>query len=164
MLGLEVLGAVLGAYPILIDAADIASGYYQGAKTWWKFDTEFHNFVMDVRRESIAFSQIIEILVDSFQDLSREEREALQNCPGTKLWQDERVQRGIERRISVDSQRRWFVDQLQKLNVALEELCAMLPVSNVRKEPTLTRNSLTVLLRIQILAAMISTASCTRSR
>lgn len=133
MSGFEIIGVVLGAFPILVGAAKSASGVYRDVETWWKFDKEFHDFVMDVQREFIAFSQIVDIVVDSFQEMSDEEKATLQNCPGTKLWLDERVQMGLKRRIPTDTQRRWFLSELGRLSKALEELCAMLPISKVRR-------------------------------
>jgi len=131
MSGFEIAGVALGAFPILLEGAKSLRGVYRDAKAWWEFEREFDDFVAAVEWESIAFSQSLDIMLESFADLSTEDRDILHNSPGDCLWLETRIQAELERRIPVEQQRRWFLGELRKLGIVLAELYAMLPATKV---------------------------------
>jgi len=132
MSGFEIAGAVLGAFPILLQAANGLRGVYSDARTWWQFEREFDDFVAAVEREHIAFSQILEILLEPLYRLSYEEREELQTKPNSPLWTDERIEAELRERVS-ERYFNWFKKELRGLQTAVEELAELLPMYQVRK-------------------------------
>jgi hypothetical protein len=129
MSGLEIAGLVLGAYPILYEAAKDLRGVLKKAKTWWFFEREFDDFVSEVHKEYVSFSQILEILLDPL-DLAPEERQRLQDEPDCNLWHETHIQNQMRRRIQPKYQV-WFMGQLAEMNTALTALHAMLPIEKV---------------------------------
>ncbi|KAJ2986725.1 hypothetical protein NUW58_g4891 [Xylaria curta] len=129
MSGFEIAGVVLGAYPILYDTAKDLRGVLKKAKTWWFFERTFDDFVSEVQKEYISFSQILEILLDPL-DLSLEERRRLQDEPKCNLWHEAYVQAQLRQRIQ-PKYHVWFMGQLEEMNSALAELHAMLPINKV---------------------------------
>ncbi|KAI0116547.1 hypothetical protein GGR51DRAFT_546053 [Nemania sp. FL0031] len=129
MSGFEIVGVVLGAYPILYDTAKDLRGASKKVKSWWFFEREFDDFVSEVQKEWIAFSQILEILLDPI-DLTPDERQRLQDEPECSLWHESHVQTQIRERIT-PKYYEWFMGQLLDMNNALNELHSMLPIANV---------------------------------
>jgi hypothetical protein len=131
MSGFEIAGIVLAAFPILQDAAKGLRSRYKDVKTWWRFEREFEDFFSAIEREHIAFSQILEILLDPIVSLSDEKRETLQNDPRSRLWSDPQLQVELRHRV----QRKyydWFMRQMWDINDSLEKLHGLLPINKVR--------------------------------
>ncbi|KAJ4205896.1 hypothetical protein NW759_014373 [Fusarium solani] len=84
MSGFEIAGIVLGGFPILYEAAKTAKSRYKDLKWWWRFETEFEDFISVVDREFISFSLNQEILLSPL-DILNSERDILQNDPDTLL-------------------------------------------------------------------------------
>ncbi|RSL97580.1 hypothetical protein CEP52_010805 [Fusarium oligoseptatum] len=98
MSGFEIAGIVLGGFPILYEAAKTAKSRYQDLKWWWRFETEFEDFISVVDREFISFSLNQEILLSPL-DILNNEREILQNDPDTLLWHEPRIQAQLRKRL-----------------------------------------------------------------
>lgn len=130
MSGFEVAGLVLGAFPILYDAAKDARGRYRDLKWWWRFETEFEDFISAIDREFIAFSQNQEILLSPL-DISSWERDVLQNDPKTLLWHEPHIQTQLRKRLQ-NRYYTWYMEQLHEMNKAISELITMLPTGKVR--------------------------------
>lgn len=64
MSGFEIAGIVLGAFLLLFDSCKDLRSAFRSLKSWWRFETDFDNFVAAIQREQIAFSQNLEILID----------------------------------------------------------------------------------------------------
>ncbi|KAI0867411.1 hypothetical protein GGS24DRAFT_485755 [Hypoxylon argillaceum] len=129
MSGFEIAGLVLGAYPILYDTAKDLRGVLQKTKAWWFFERTFDDFVSEIQKEYVSFSQILEILLDPL-DLSSEERRRLQDEPNCSLWHEAHIQAQLRHRIQ-PKYYLWFMGQLQEMNAALTELHAMLPIDKI---------------------------------
>ncbi|KAK7417459.1 hypothetical protein QQX98_004579 [Neonectria punicea] len=129
MSGFEIAGLALGAFPLLLGSAKKARGFFEGTKMWWRFETEFDDFVSAVEREYIAFSQIIEILLAPL-DISDADQERLLNDPDTTLWHQPDIQAELRRRIQ-SRYHEWFMTQLNDIINAVTELHGLLPIDKV---------------------------------
>ncbi|TGJ79341.1 hypothetical protein E0Z10_g9425 [Xylaria hypoxylon] len=129
MSGFEIAGLILGAYPILYDTAKDLRGALKKTKAWWFFERTFDDFVSEVQKEYVSFSQILEILLDPL-DLSSDERRRLQDEPNCSLWHEAHVQDQLRQRIQ-PKYHVWFMGQLEEMNTALAELHAMLPIDKI---------------------------------
>ncbi|KAM0429635.1 hypothetical protein ACHAPT_006240 [Fusarium lateritium] len=141
MSGFEVAGVVLGAFPILYDGAKDLRGFFKDVRSWWRFEREYEDFILDVEKEHIAFSQILEILLDPVDELSQEEKDTLQSDPNSSLWFELRVQSSLIRRVQ-KKHYGWFMRQLGNINEALEELHQLLPIGKSRQAYHLDSSSL----------------------
>ncbi|RFN48580.1 protein prib [Fusarium flagelliforme] len=127
MSGFEIAGVVLGLFPIVCDTAKDLSGVFRDAQSWWRFEREFEDFILEIEKQQIAFSQILEILFDPLHQLSLTEREALESQPNSPLWFDLRIQAVLRDRIR-QKYLGWFMRQLGDINDALKELLGLLPI------------------------------------
>ena len=134
MSGFEIAGVVLGLFPIVCDTAKDLRGVFQDAQSWWRFEREFEDFVLEIEKQQIAYSQILEILFDPLHQLSSTEREALESNPNSPLWFDLRIQAVLKDRIR-QKYMGWFMRQLDHINDALKDLLSLLPLEKVRPLP-----------------------------
>ncbi|CAG9946289.1 unnamed protein product, partial [Clonostachys rosea f. rosea IK726] len=126
MSGIEVAGLAVGAFPILFEAFKEFRKAAKPLKLWWRFEVEFDNFLATVQREQIAYSQNLEILIDSLA-LSEYEKATLQNVPESNLWYEPQVQSVLRRRLQ-NRHYPWFMEQLRDTNAAIEKLLGLLPI------------------------------------
>ena len=131
MSGFEIAGIVLGAFPILQDAAKGLRTVFGDVKTWWRFETEFEVFIATVETEHIKYSQNLEILLGDI-DISEEDREKLQKDSTCCLWSDPPVQAQLRKKIR-DPYYGWFMRQLNDINTALIALHEILTQGKVSK-------------------------------
>lgn len=131
MSGFEIAGLVLGAFPILCEAATGLRGVFKDFRSWRRFETTFENFILGLEREHISFSQTLDLLLDPIDNLSQNERQALRDDPNSPLWFDLRIQKELEQRVQ-PKYHDWFMRQLRGMNDALDELHVMLPVDKVQ--------------------------------
>jgi hypothetical protein len=129
MSGIEVAGLAVGAFPILFEAFKEFRKAAKPLKLWWRFEVEFDNFLATVQREQIAYSQNLEILIDSL-GLSEYEKATLQNVPESNLWYEPQVQSVLRRRLQ-NRHYPWFMEQLRDTNAAIEKLLGLLPIGKV---------------------------------
>ncbi|KPM41489.1 hypothetical protein AK830_g5088 [Neonectria ditissima] len=129
MSGFEIAGLALGVFPLLLGSAKKARVLFEGTKMWWRFETEFDDFISAVEREYIAFSQIIEILLAPL-DISDDDQEKLQNDPDSSLWHQPDIQAALRRRIQ-SRYHEWFMTQLNDIINAVTELHELLPIDKV---------------------------------
>ncbi|KAI0529959.1 hypothetical protein GGR58DRAFT_525596 [Xylaria digitata] len=106
MSGFEIAGIVLGAYPILYDAAKDMRGVLKKSKFRRLFEREVVDFIAGAHKELIEFSQILEYLLDPL-DPTPDQRRARQD--------EKRIQEKYHVR---------FMEQLVEMNTALDKLQA----------------------------------------
>ncbi|KAF4334108.1 sugar transporter STL1 [Fusarium beomiforme] len=121
MSGFEIAGVVLGLFPIVCDSAKDLRGVFRDAQTWWRFEREFEDFILEIEKQQIAFSQILEILFDPLDQISHRDRETLASDPSSPLWYDLHIQRTLTHRVG-QKYLGWFMRRLSDLNDSLEEL------------------------------------------
>lgn len=132
MSGFEIAGIVLGGFPILLEGTKVLRGRYKDLGTWWQFEREFESFVSAVEREHIAFSQILEILLEPIANLAREKRDMLLSNPQSRRWFDSDVQWELRQRIQ-PRYHEWFMRQLGAVKDALDKVHLLLPIGKVRR-------------------------------
>ena len=131
MSGFEIAGVILGLFPIVCDTAKDLRGVFRDAQSWWRFERDFEDFILEIEKQQIAYSQILEILFDPLHQLSLTEREALESNPSSPLWFDLHIQRVLKDRIQ-PRYMGWFMRQLGDVNDALTELISLLPIEKVK--------------------------------
>ncbi|KAI3338768.1 hypothetical protein F4824DRAFT_499144 [Ustulina deusta] len=129
MSGFEIAGVVLGAYPILYEAAKDLRGVMKKDKCWWFFEREFDDFVSGVYKEYVSFSLTLEFLLEPL-DLTPDERRRLQDERDCILWHEAHVQTQLKRRIQA-KYHVWFMEQLAEMKAAVHELHDILPFRKV---------------------------------
>jgi hypothetical protein len=130
MSGIEIAGLVLGAFPIICEAAAGLRGVFKDVGSWWRFEREFENFILRLEREHIDFSQTLDLLLDPIDTISQIEKQGLRDNPDSPLWLDLRIQKELEQRVQA-KYHEWFMRQLRGINDALNELHLMLPFDKV---------------------------------
>lgn len=130
MSGIEVVGIVLGAYPILLETAKDLREVFRDVKTWWCFEREFENFLSAVETEHITYSLNLQILLQDL-DIPEEDKERLQVDSNASIWYDPHTQAELRHRIQ-DRYYDWFMGQLAIMKEALGDLQRLLPVGAVR--------------------------------
>ncbi|RSL58907.1 hypothetical protein CEP53_006007 [Fusarium sp. AF-6] len=126
MSGFEIAGIVLGGFPILIEAAQPLSRYFQGAERWWHFKRDFMTLISTIEDESIAYSQNLELLLTPV-DIDLEVKASLQEDSGSRLWYDPEIQAKLRGRIKIQYMS-WFLRQLIEMRETLSEILGMLPI------------------------------------
>ncbi|RSL80970.1 hypothetical protein CEP51_006180 [Fusarium floridanum] len=126
MSGFEIAGIVLGGFPILIEAAQPLSRYFQGAERWWHFKRDFITLISTIEDESIAYSQNLELLLTPV-DIDPEVKASLQEDSGSRLWYDPEIQAKLRGRIKIQYMS-WFLRQLIEMRETLSEILGMLPI------------------------------------
>ena len=132
MSGLEVAGLALGAFPILQHGGQELRGAWRGLRTWWKFETEFEDFLDAIDIQHHAYRQNLDFLLDPIVELADEELAALKTDRGAgKLWHQPRIQALLRKRLP-GTIYPWYMKQLREINEALDELYKIVPIQKVR--------------------------------
>jgi hypothetical protein len=131
MSGFEIVGVVLGLFPIVCDGAKDLKGVAKDAQSWWQFQNSFDDFIGRLYTERVYFDQVIVALLDPLQELSYQVLEALRYNINPSLWHDLRIKEMLNHRID-PSHREWFMRHMKDITDALEELRSMLPFEKVR--------------------------------
>lgn len=129
MSGFEIVGVVLGGFPLLLEAAKGLKGVFGDVKTWWRFDREFEDLISSIEAEHIKYSQSLEILL-SHLEISDEVRKELQNDSTCDRWNDPEIQAHLRQWIQ-ECYYEWFMDQLRDMNTALQDLKGILTSGRV---------------------------------
>lgn len=130
MSGFEIIGVVLGTFPLLISGAKGIRRVVEGTEQSWKFNTEFEDFIEDVEFENLAFSDLFNVLFESSTHLTQDELSSLRYGSDKELWQSTGVQKSMDDRLRREAQT-WFIGQVIKVTNALDKLQDMLPVGRV---------------------------------
>lgn len=64
MSGIEVVGLVLGAFPIVLNCLDYYREGFEPLEEWWNFRTHFIAFIDDIRHQMMIYHQSIALLLD----------------------------------------------------------------------------------------------------
>lgn len=126
MSGLEIVGVVLGAFPLILEGAKGLRSHLEMSKSWWNFRTEYSTFVSIIEGEAIAYSQNLEFLLSPL-DLDQDQLRGLQEDPKSPQWHDSGVQKKLRDRIK-NQYFNWFMRQLFDMNESLDELYGLLPI------------------------------------
>jgi hypothetical protein len=130
MSGFEIAGIVLGAFPLLLNGAQSLSGVFQDARHLLRFEAEFERFLMKIEDAQIAYSQMLDLLLDPLDAISPHDLETLKDNPSSSLWQNPCVHAALKDRLQLKYYE-WFMVRLRKMNKALQSLYQLLPIGKV---------------------------------
>ncbi|KAK0609444.1 hypothetical protein B0T14DRAFT_531957 [Immersiella caudata] len=126
MSGFEIAGVVLGGFPILFETAVDLRKLFGDLRTWWRFETEFEDFVFALEREHIAFSQNLQILLAPLE-IDEETKERLLDDRNRALWHDPLIQAELRRTIQ-PRYYGWFIKEMTNISIALTRLHSLLRI------------------------------------
>lgn len=129
MSGFEVAGVVLGAFPILFETATDLRTLFQDLRTWWRFETDFQNFVFGVERERIAFSQNLQLLLGPL-DIDDAAKKSLVEDPNHVRWHSPQFQAELRQTLQPRDYE-WFIREMNNIHMALAELQGLLRLNEV---------------------------------
>ncbi|KAK1655850.1 hypothetical protein BDP81DRAFT_456670 [Colletotrichum phormii] len=121
----EILGIILGVFPITCDATKDLSTVFGRTQAWWQFETSFENLISAVATQEIAYTQMLERLIGPLE-ITNEEYESLLRDPGSNLWHAAHVREQLQKRLP-QHKYKWFMDNLFNLNMAIADLQKLLP-------------------------------------
>ncbi|KUI68153.1 hypothetical protein VM1G_11585 [Cytospora mali] len=125
MSGIEIVGLVLGIFPMLVNTSIDIRDVFRDVKTWWFFETEFQGFISTVQTEFIKYSMNLNILLGNL-NISEDAKVKLQHDPDCKLWNAPQIQAEIKRRIHQEYWH-WFLNHMNDIKGSLAELRKLLP-------------------------------------
>lgn len=126
MSGLEIAGVVLGAFPVVLEGIKYLDANLGRAKYWWKFETEFRDFVAQIEYHQIRFSQNLDLL---FEPLDLPENFMRQVRRGEYKWDDREIQNRLYDRLGEEAYG-WYMDRLLALQDTMNEVIALLPIKD----------------------------------
>jgi len=125
MSGIEIAAIVLKTFPILLQGANALFPIFQGTRDWFTFEQTYHNFISDIRTESIFYKQSLRIFLTPLQ-LHLEENGSMHQNANAPLWYDPTIRNKIKLRIQEENFD-WFLDQLRTIDRTLHDLYNLLP-------------------------------------
>jgi hypothetical protein len=127
MSGFEIVGVVLGALPLVIEAAKGLESYLNGIKAAWLFRRHFKEFIRAITIEEIFFIQNLDLLLAPL-DLSDRERQSLKDSQTSNLWHHpdilDKIRQHHKEALPVCTR------LLRELDDSLNELYKVLPIKN----------------------------------
>ncbi|CAM1501131.1 Fc.00g102930.m01.CDS01 [Cosmosporella sp. VM-42] len=127
MSGVEVVGLVLGGFPILLNCLEYYRHGFEPLEEWWNFKTQFVKFVDDVKHQMMLYDQNLKRLLDpivtdneTFNDLTAD--------PSDPRWRDGSLASPLERRLSSELDR--FLRIIDRMNKVMEDLRRLLQVED----------------------------------
>ncbi|KAL5415698.1 hypothetical protein PMIN06_002302 [Paraphaeosphaeria minitans] len=119
MSGVEVAGLVLGAFPLIITALEHYRDGFEPLHEWWTFESEFVNFIEEVKTQQDRFDNNLERLLSPFK-FSDTQMNALLSQQSPEAWKGQDLQSGLMERLgrSYDS----YMAICRKMNKTLRHL------------------------------------------
>ena len=96
--GIEISGAILAIFPLLISALEHYEKGFQPIKEWIRFRGEFAAFLNTLVRQKIFFRQNVEALLSPIISSDYEMSQLLDN-PGGRAWADVELNDRLRRRL-----------------------------------------------------------------
>lgn len=94
MSGFEIVGVVLGGFPLLVSAAEHYGEGFEPLKKWWRFRTDFIDFIDTVDIQKQAFDLFLEHFLVA-AEVPFEEIQHLLTDPDYKGWGNEAISRSM---------------------------------------------------------------------
>lgn len=129
MSGFEIAGVVLGTLPLLVNSAVSVKNGLVKTKSWWRFETTFATFIARLRKEEIAYRQVIKRLLGPTGIPDNQLKRLLEGAE-TSLWNETKTCEALETRLDVE-ERSWFHEQLEEMCDIIQMLHDLLPQEHV---------------------------------
>lgn len=101
----EIAGVVLGGFPLIISALEHYREGFEPLQEWWKFESDFSNFIEELGTQQTRFDMNLERLLDPFVT-SGSQMNALLDQRNPEAWQDPALKRDIQKRLG--SSYEWY--------------------------------------------------------
>src|SRR5437762_85698 len=99
MSGFEIVGVVLGSFPILLTCLEHYREGLEPLEEWWNFRTQFIAFVDDIRHQMMKYNENMILLLDPIIT-DNETLNALVRDPSDPRWRDGSLDSLLERRLA----------------------------------------------------------------
>lgn len=129
MSGLEIAGAVLGAFPLVVEGARAMRPLIEMSRFWWKFRDAFPAMVGDIEDQMIAYRQNIRVILKPLDLDRRTESSLLNDQPPSQQWHNPEIQALLRRRIGHDHFT-WLIGYIQRINKVMAQLMSLLNINN----------------------------------
>jgi hypothetical protein len=118
MSGIEIVGVVLGAIPLIVD---VLKAYPEGKRMFRRgksFSIPLRSLIADVTAEIEFYKEYCRQLLDSV--VSEAQREKLMKNPGSEGWKDEDLQDKLAERLG--DFHKHFVSKLYDMNSVIDDI------------------------------------------
>lgn len=129
MSGFEIAGLVLGAFPILYDAAKDCRKVLGRAKSWWQFEATFMTFLNSIDTQMIAYGQVLQRLLEP-TEVSDEDYDSLLRNDPPSLWHELHIQEALRNHL-LPTEYQWLMRNLFNLQQDIATLQEQLPTGKV---------------------------------
>ncbi|KAK4193991.1 hypothetical protein QBC40DRAFT_189235 [Triangularia verruculosa] len=113
MSGIEVVGLVLGAFPLIIEGGKLLRSYLEKTEFWLKFASRFPAMVASIEDEMVLFRQNLELVLRPLALDTDTEAKLLDDSRLTE-WEDPILQSLLRSRIGHDKFP-WFMEKLCRM-------------------------------------------------
>ena len=127
MSGVEVVGFLLGAFPLIISAAEDYKRGFAPLKKWKRFRAEFTNFIDAVHIEKLRFDMMLERFLISC-DIPQEELQLFMTQPDYKGWQREDIVLALKTRLGQSFE--VYMSTLKTMNSLMDDLHTLLSLKD----------------------------------
>ncbi|KAL3465650.1 hypothetical protein BJX64DRAFT_50221 [Aspergillus heterothallicus] len=125
--GVEIVGLVLGSFPILLNCLDYYREGFEPLEEWWNFRTHFNAFVDDIQHQMMRYHenmlQLLDPLIADNETLIK-----LVHDPRDTRWHDGSLEAPLERRLA--SERDRFFRVIGRMQEVLDDLKRLLKICN----------------------------------
>ena len=112
----EIAGIVLGGFPLIISALEHYRDGFEPLREWWKFESEFGNFIEELGTQQTRFDMNLEKLLDPFVT-SGSQMNAFLDQRNPQAWQDPAFEGDIRKRLGHSYE--WYIAICRKINDTL---------------------------------------------
>ncbi|KAK4155958.1 hypothetical protein C8A00DRAFT_31208 [Chaetomidium leptoderma] len=127
MSGFEVVGVVLGGFPILLKCLEHYREGFEPLEEWWNFRTHFIAFVDDIRHQMMRYNatliRLLDPIIADTDDLAR-----LVHDPTDCRWRDGTLEGPLKQRLASEHDR--FLRILSRMHEVVDDLKALLQIDN----------------------------------
>lgn len=127
MSGFEIVGVIFGVFPLLVSAAEHYEEGFEPLKKWWRFRTDFIEFIDAIDIEKQAFDLILERFLIAAQ-VPYEEIQSLMIDPKYEGWLSNDIALAMKARLgpSYDV----FMSTIRRMNTLMGELQVILSLKD----------------------------------
>lgn len=128
MSGFEIVGIVLGGFPLLVEGLKQLQDFLGDMKFYWTFQTSLEKFIADVDLEQHTYRQISDIILD-LVGIHGADRDDLHNTRMTagdeaSIWHRPWLEEKFRQKLTSNAYE-IIVRRLQDIDSALKQLCQL---------------------------------------
>jgi hypothetical protein len=119
MSGVEIAGLILGGFPLIISTLEHYRDGFEPLQEWWKFESEFGNFIEELGTQQARFDMSLEKLLAPFVT-SDAQMNTLLSERSPEAWHDPQLKKELRGRLG--SSYDWYVAICRKMSTTLDSL------------------------------------------